>query len=388
MIIASGAITMRDIAARLDASGEKFDSTAINIVAEKNPLIGLMPMKEANDGSSNKTTYKVALPSSAEFRGYREGVKPSKGGVTHVRNTAAHMDATLEISQREYDEAPDVAAFLRDHADDVTEDMVQKMSNELIYGSIAKNVRGFNGFFAHQSACGASIGSVSGTSLRWTPQGKHAYDPKHPEYYIFDFGGSFSTTAANVTANGEWTNLIPETTRGSAHPDLIRSIGLVGLGNRQVCGFYPRGTHAGIKKGQFKQHETLLDADGGKYEGCIQFLSWDFGLDIPDWRYVCWGRNLDLSALEQRGCEYFVIEFLSKMKSRIGEGNQNGARFVWSMSLPVWDAIQSVFYRATMGNACTVQELQGFGMTPSLWNVPVCIQDSMNRAEEVLGVAS
>lgn len=382
--LASGAITMRDIAARLDASGEKFDSTAINLVAEKNPLIGMMPMKEANDGTSNKTTYKVALPDAAEFRGYQEGVKPSKGGVTHVRNTAAHMDAVIEVSQREFDEAPDMSAFLRDHADDVTENMTQKMANELIYGSLAKNVRGFNGFFAHQKACGSSIGGTS--SKRYTPQGAHAYDTKHPDYYMFDFGGAF-TLSDVISGTGEAKTLTPEATRGSTNPSLIRSIGLVGLGNRQVCGFYPRGTNAGIKKGQFKQHETLVDAEGGKYEGCIQFLSWDFGLDIPDWRYVCWGRNLDLSAIEQRGCEYFIIEYLSKMKSRIGDGNQGGARFSWVMSLPVWEAIQSVFYRATMGNACSSQELQGV-LTPTLWNTPVAIQDCMNKAEEVLGVAS
>ena len=374
---------MRDIAARLDKSGEKFDSTAISLVAEKNPLIGMMPMKEANDGTSNKTTYKVALPDSAKFTGYGEGVKPSKGGVTHVRNTAAHMDAMLEISQREYDEAPDVAAFLRDHADDITENMTQKMSNEIVYGSLAKNVREFNGFFAHQSACGATIGGSN--DVRWTPQGSHAYDTKHPEYYLFDFGGLFSVS--NFLDNGEARTLTPEATRGNSSPELIRSIGLVGLGNRSVCGFFPRGTHAGIKKGQFKQHETLTDADGGKYEGCLQFLSWDFGLDIPDWRYVCWGRNLSLAALEKRGCEYFIIEFLGKMKTRLGDGNMGGSRPTWIMSLPVWEAIQSVFYRATMGNACGVQELQGL-MTPTLWNTPVAIQDCMNKAEEILPVAS
>ena len=383
MIPASGSITMRDIAARLDKSGEKFDSTAINLVAEKNPLIGMMPMKEANDGTSNKTTYKVALPDSAKFTGYGEGVKPSKGGVTHVRNTAAHMDAMLEISQREYDEAPDVAAFLRDHADDITENMTQKMSNEIVYGSLAKNVRGFNGFFAHQKACGATIGGSSG--VRWTPNGDHSYDTKHPDYYMFDFGGKF--TLSNFLDNGESRTLTPEATGTNADPANIRSIGLVGLGNRSVCGFYPRGTHAGIKKGQFKQHETLTDADGGKYEGCLQFLSWDFGLDIPDWRYVCWGRNLNLAAIEQRGCEYFVIEFLRKMKSRLGEGNQGGARPAWVMSLPVWDSIQSVFYRATMGNACTDKELQGV-MMPALWNIPVTIQDCMNKAEAKLPAAS
>lgn len=382
MILASGAITMRDIAARLDASGEKFDSTAINLVAEKNPLIGSIPVKEANDGSSNKTTYKVALPNTAEFTGYGEGVKPSKGGVAYVRNTAAHMDACMEISQREYDEAPDVSAFLRDHADDITENMTQKMSNELVYGSLAKNVRGFNGFFAHQKAAGATIGGAN--NLRWTPQGGHAYDDKHPEYYLFDFGGKF-TKLGTALDSGEWVGLTPEATQAAA--TTTRSIGLVGLGNRTVCGFYPRGTNAGIKKGKFKEHETLFDENGGKYEGCIQFLSWDFGLDIPDWRYVCWGRNLDLGAVEQRGCEYFVIEFLSKMKSRLGGGNQGGARPMWVMSLPVWDAIQSVFYRAVMGNACSFQELQGV-LTPTLWGVPVAIQDCMNKAEEFLVRAS
>lgn len=382
--LASGAITMRDIAARLDASGNKFDSTAIDLVAEKNTLIGMMPVKEANDGSSNKTTYKVALPDSAEFRGYQEGVKPSKGGVTHVRNTAAHMDAVIEISQREYDEAPDVAAFLRDHADDVTENMTQKMANEVIYGSLAKNVRGFNGFFAHQKASGSTIGGAN--SRRYTPQGAHAYDTKHPDYYMFDFGGNFALSDV-ITGTGEAKTLTPEATRGAAHPDLIRSIGLIGLGNRQVCGFYPRGTSAGIKKGEFKQHERLTDAEGGIYEGCSQFLSWDFGLDIPDWRYVCWGRNLDLAAIEQRGCEYFVIEYLSKMQTRIGDGNQGGAKFVWAMSLPVWEALQSVFYRATMANACSWQELQGV-LTPTLWGKPVTIQDAMNKAEEILPVAS
>lgn len=383
MIPASGAITMRDIAARLDASGEKFDSTAINLVAEKNPILAALPVKEANDGTSNKTTYKVALPDSAEFTGYGEGVKPSKGGVTHVRNTAAHMDACIEISQREFDEAPDVAAFLRDHADDVTENMTQKMAREIVYGSLAKNVRGFNGFFAHQKACGSTIGGTA--SKRWTPNGDHAYDDRHPEYYMFDFGGKF-TLSDIITGTGEARTLTAEQNRGTTNPDKIRSIGLVGFGNRTVCGFYPRGTNAGIKKGEFKQHETLLDENGGKYEGCIQFLSWDMGLDIPDWRYVAWGRNLDLEAIEQRGCEYFVIEYLKKMKSRIGGGNLGGAKFQWVMSLPVWEGIQSVFYRATMGNACDVTELQGMQM-PTLWGTPVAIQDCMNRAEEILPVA-
>lgn len=384
MYIASGAITMRDIAARLDSSG-KFDAVAINMVAEKNPLIGAMPVKEANDGTSNKTTLKVALPDSAEYTGYGEGVKPSKGGVTHVRNTAAHMDAIMEISQREYDEAPDVAAFLRDHADDLTENMVQKQSRTLIYGSLAENPRTYNGFFAHQKAAGCTIGGSN--NVRSTPNGANAYNEKHPDYYLFDFGGKFSLS--NIGDNLEARTLTP-VAPGSITGDAlktIRSIGLVSLGNNTVSGFFPRGTSAGIKKGAFKQHQTVYDANGGKYEGCEQFLSWDFGLDIRDWRAVCWGRNLDPTALDQRGCEYFVIEMLRKMSSRLCAGNIGGGKRVWVMSLPVWDSLQSVFFRATMGNACGQADFEKF-MVPTLFNTPVLIQDCMNVAEPVLPVAA
>ena len=71
------------------------------------------------------TTFKVALP-EAQWVGLREGVKTSKGGVTSVRNTAAHMSTMLEMSQREYDRAPDKSAFIADQVGDHIEAMNQK----------------------------------------------------------------------------------------------------------------------------------------------------------------------------------------------------------------------------------------------------------------------
>ena len=370
MVIDQGAFTLRDVAARMDKSGEKFNSDMVNLVYETNPLLQDLPVVEANDGTSNITTYRVALP-EAKFTGYREGVKPSKGGVTSVRNTAAHMDAIIEMSQREWDEAPDKNAFLADAALDQIEAMNQKQSHEMIYGTLAKNVRGYNGFFAHQKECGFQIGGTI-----------KEYDDKKPAYYIFDAGGNF--TLGELDAQGHAKSITPQAVASMSATNL-RSIGLVGVGTRTVRGFYPRGTTAGIKKGQWNEHQMLQDENGGKYEGCSQFLSWDFGLDIRDWRYAGWIRNIDITALEKRGAEFYIKEMLRRLSTRVGGGKQDGAKWQWVMSLQVFEGLQTVFERLTMSNAITYAQIQDV-LQPTLWGKRVVIMDCMNTAEEALAV--
>lgn len=377
MFIADGALTLRDVAAKLKSDGKTFDSDMINLVYQSNPLLQDLPVVEANDGSSNLTKYRVALP-KVKFTGYREGVKPSKGGVTSVRNTAAHMDAIIEMSQREWDEAPDKNMFLADEAMDQIEAMNQTQSEEMIYGSLAKNVRGYNGFFAHQKAAGYTIGG--------TFNGSHAYDDKHPDFYLMDAGGTLTQKGTGADRDGFWN----EVTTNIATPDAvnIRSIGLVGVGTRTVRGFYPRGTSAGIKKGEWKEHETLLDENGGKYEGCSQFLSWDFGLDIRDWRYVGWIRNLDLASLDKRGPEQHIRTMLRRLSTRVGDcSGASSAKWQWIMCKPVWEGLQGVFERMTASNAVSFQQIQDV-MQPTLWGKRVVLMDCMNKAEEILTVAS
>lgn len=380
MFIADGALTLRDVAARLKSDGKTFDSDMINLVYQTNPLLQDLPVVEANDGSSNITKYRVALP-SVKFTGYREGVKPSKGGVTSVRNTAAHMDAIIEMSQREWDEAPDKNTFLADEALDQIEAMNQTQSNEMIYGSLAKNVRGYNGFFAHQKAAGYTIGG--------TFNGSHARDDKHPDFYLMDAGGTLAVGSDGADQNGFWNSVTPTAPDQISDTSNIRSIGLVGVGTRTVRGFYPRGTSAGIKKGEWKEHETLLDEEGGKFEGCRQFLSWDFGLDIRDWRYVGWIRNLDLASLDKRGPEQHIRTMLRRLSTRVGACQQTsgGAKWQWVMAKPVWEGLQGVFERMTASNAVSFQQIQDV-MQPTLFGYRVVIMDCMNKAEDTLAVAS
>jgi hypothetical protein len=376
MFIADGALTLRDVAAKLKSDGKTFDSDMINLVYETNPLLQDLPVVEANDGSSNITKYRIALP-AVKFTGYREGVKPSKGGVTSVRNTAAHMDAIIEMSQREWDEAPDKNMFLADEAADNVESMNQTQSKEMIYGSLAKNIRGYNGFFAHQKAAGYTIGGKF--------NGANARDDKRPEFYLMDAGLGLAKGDDGTDNNGFWNSVKTNQTYNAAD---VRSIGLVGVGSRTVRGFYPRGTSAGIKKGEWKEHETLLDENGGKYEGCRQFLSWDFGLDIRDWRYVGWIRNLDLASLDKRGPEQHIRTMLRRLSTRVGAGQQTsgGAKWQWIMCKSAWEGLQGVFERMTASNAISFQNIQDV-LQPTLWGYRVVIMDCMNRAEEILPVA-
>lgn len=368
------ALTLRDYAARLDPKGEKFNADMINLIYRDNALLQEMPVVEANDGSSNVTTFKVALP-EAQWVGLREGVKTSKGGVTSVRNTAAHLSTMIEMSQREYDRAPDKNAFIADQVADHIEAMNQTANEAIVYGSTADNPRAINGLFMHMKECGFSLkGSIAGHT-----------DEKKPEYYICNGGGALSGSSPD--ANGQYGTITETVDVETLNALELRSIGLVGLGSRTINMFYPQGTKAGIVKGAWKDHDTLIDDNGGKYEGCIQFLDWDLGLNVRDWRYMSWMRNIDLATLEKRGFESWYKTGLRRMKTRIGEGKTDGVKLQWVMCRPVWEGIQTIFERLTMSNAIEFKQLEDV-KTETLWGIPVRTLDVMNCDEDALPVAS
>jgi hypothetical protein len=57
------------------------------------------------------------------------------------------------------------------------------------------------------------------------------------------------------------------------------------------------------------------------------------------------------------------------------------------MCKPVWEGLQGVFERMTASNAVSFQQIQDV-MQPTLWGKRVVLMDCMNKAEEILPVAS
>jgi hypothetical protein len=103
---------------------------------------------------------------------------------------------------------------------------------------------------------------------------------------------------------------------------------LVVWGPNTVHGIYPKGSMAGFQQKDLGE-ETLLDAQGGRYQGYRTHYKWDCGLSVRDWRYVVRICNIDFTNLKTAG-----------------DGTDNSTNLLKHMSLAV-DLIPSL----SMGRA-------------------------------------
>ena len=330
-------LTYRDLMSRL--KGDKtFDSEIVEILTEQNPMLDDMVISEANDGSSNKTTIRTGLPNAA-WTAFYEGVQGSKGSVKQIRNTAGMLESKVEIAKGMYDQAPDKSALLRDEIEQHSEAMMNEMADCLIYGKIATEPKKFNGLVNFFSTLGGATSTDDTLSKHYVFSGKSA---------------SQTSTAA------------------------LRSIWLVGWGQKSIRCFYPRGSQGGLKKGEFKLVDVTNPDDTTKtYEAYRQYLSWQLGLDVRDYRYA--GRMANIQADEMFNTsgvpEY--VEILRRMVTRVRSG---GVRQVWYMDKLTWEAVGVWLARKTMTNAIGFKDLQE-RPTETLFGIPVRICDALNSNE-------
>nr|WP_258577674.1 hypothetical protein [Acinetobacter baumannii] len=79
---------------------------------------------------------------------------------------------------------------------------------------------------------------------------------------------------------------------------IIRQFTLCSGGREKTHLFYPQGTQAGLDI-QDKGQQTVLDAQGGRYEAMRTYFQWDVGLSVRDWRSVVRIANIDVSDLSK-----------------------------------------------------------------------------------------
>lgn len=330
-------LTYRDLLSGL--KGDKtFDHEIVELMVEQNPILDDLVITEANDGSSNKTTIRTGLPNAAWVEFY-EGVQASKGSKQQIRNTAGHLKSKLEVDADMWETAPDKSALLRDEIEAHAATMMNEMADALFYGNIGTEPKKFNGlvkFFA-------TLGGASST------------DETLAKHYVFD---AKSTTQASVAA--------------------LRSIWLIGWGNKSVRCFYPRGSQGGMKKGEFKKVDVSNADDTTKtYEAYRQYLSWQLGLDVRDYRYCGRLANLQSDEMFDTSGVPDYVELLRRMMSRV---RSDGVKQVFYMDHLTWEAVGVWMSRKTMSNAIGFKDLQE-RPTETLFGVPVRISDSLNTNE-------
>ena len=334
---ANTVLTYRDLMSGLKGDG-KFDADIVELMLNENPILDDLVISEANDGTSNKTTIRTGI-SSATWTAFYEGVQASHGAKKQVRNTAGRLRTKLEIDADLWDQAPDKNALLLDEVADHSNTMMNEMAECLFYGKIETEPRAFNGLINFYDTLG----------------GASSVDDRVSKHYVFD-GKSVS----------------------KASTAMLRSIWLIGWSQKSIRCFYPRGSMGGLQKGEWKK----VDVEDGITTGATlemyrQYMTWQLGLDVRDFRFGARMANLQADEMFSTSG---VPDYLSILRRMITRVKSDGVKQVWYMDKLTLEAVGEWLAAKTQSNALTYQQVQQ-RMTPVLFGIPVRTCDALNTNE-------
>lgn len=245
-VIGNVVLTYADWAKRLDPNG-RID-TVIEILNQQNEILEDMLVMQANDGTGHKTTVRTGIPQAA-WRMLNYGVPRVKTTTAQVRDTTGMLEAYSEVDKALATLSGDAAGFRLSEGKGIMEGMNQQMAQTLFYGNTNTNPERFLGLA--------------------------------PRY------------ATILTANADSAdNVIDATGVGATNT----SIWLVYWGENTVHGLFPKGSVAGLQHEDLGE-DTLIDANGGRYQGYRDHFKWDLGLTVRDWRYAVRIANVDVAAI-------------------------------------------------------------------------------------------
>lgn len=240
--------TLADIATRLDPNGQV--ASVVELLNQTNPILDDMPFVEGNLPTGHKTTIRSGLPTGT-WRKLNYGVQPEKSRTVQVVDTCGMLETYAEVDKSLVKLNGNEAAFRLSEDRAFIEGMNQTMAQTLFYGDASVDPEKFTGLSARYN------------------------DATNPENKV---------------------NILSGSGAGSSNT----SVWLVVWGQNTVHGIYPKGSKAGLSVEDLGQ-VTLLDANGGRYEGYRTHYKWDIGLTLRDWRYVVRIANIDVTALTKDG---------------------------------------------------------------------------------------
>lgn len=255
--------TLMDVAKRLDANG-KVDKV-VEILAQKNEILDDMQWFEGNLATGHKTTIRTGLP-AATWRKLNYGVQSTKSTTAQITDTCGMLETYAEVDKSLADLNGNTAAFRLSEDAAHLEGMNIELAKTLLY--------------ADETMSEKFVGLAPRYNLKSAPSGAN----------IIDAGGVGSVNS---------------------------SIYLATWGEKTAHGIFPKGSKAGISI-EDKGQQTLVDANGGKYEGYRTHYKWDCGLTVRDWRYIVRIANIDMTNL-----------------ATAGDGTDNSANLIKHLSIAI-----------------------------------------------------
>lgn len=235
--------TLADHAKRMDPDGKI--PAIVELLEQTNPILTDMVFVEGNLPTGHRTTVRTGLP-AATWRLLNYGVQPSKSTTAQVTDSTGMLEAYAEVDKALADLNGNSSEFRLSEDRAFIESMNQNQAETVFYGDTRINPQRFTGLSARYNDKSA----------------KNAQN-------IVDAGG----TGSNLT-----------------------SIWLVVWGTNTVHGIFPKGQKAGLDHKDLGE-KTLVDDNGGKYQGYRTHYKWDNGLSVRDWRYVVRIANIDTTKL-------------------------------------------------------------------------------------------
>jgi hypothetical protein len=239
--------TLADLAKRMDPDGTH--AKVAELLAQRNPILDVLPLAEANDGTGHKTTVRNGLPAST-WRQLNYGVPSSKSATTQVRDGCGMLETYAKIDLALARLNGMSAAWRLGEEAAFRESMNQSMASTLFYGDTSVNPERFMGLA--------------------------------PRY-----NDSTAENGRNIIKGG-----------GSGSDNT--SIWLLVMGENTKHGIYPKGSDAGLMVRDLGE-DTATDGAGGEYQILRTHYKWDMGFSVRDWRYGVRICNIDTSELTKTG---------------------------------------------------------------------------------------
>ncbi|EBA1891588.1 hypothetical protein JX83_18800 [Salmonella enterica] len=283
------AATLTDVAKRLDPNG-KIDKI-VELLAQTNPILQDMMFVEGNLPTGHRTTVRTGLPATT-WRLLNYGVQPSKSTTAQVTDACGMLEAYAEVDKALADLNGNTAEFRLSEDRAFIESMNQNMTETLFYGNTSLNPERFMGMAPRYNDKSAANGKN-----------------------IIDAGGTQTDNA---------------------------SIWLMCWGENTVHGIYPKGSKAGLQHNDLGE-QTLIDANGGKYQGYRTHYKWDTGLTLRDWRYCARIANLDVSDLSGGSASAAdIVKLLIKAVHRIPNLQMGRAAIYMNRDIAEYLDVQAV----------------------------------------------
>ncbi len=232
-----------------------------NTLEENNELLKDMQFFEANNVLSHISGERKSLP-AGEFRRFNKGVGNSVSEGRQDEWPIAMLETYSEVDKKEAKLSGDPEAFREGEDKAITEGLTQTMADTLIYGN--RNT---------------APEKINGLATR------------------------FNTLS------------LPNVWNGTGTGGTTTSVWAVMHGPAYFFGIYPKGSEAGLMVDD-QGEQTLLDADGKKYQGYRTHFGWDFGYVVRDYRAVQRLANVQVDFSTLPDFEQLLIRLLNRMPNR------------------------------------------------------------------------